>query len=114
DHGGRQHAQIAIANIGRGPAVRLAIAYHEFALAEPGHLFGSGAVIDMGPGESDSVDMYLGVTMSDQANRRLIDDLPEPALATGFEDVIGNRYRWIARPGGHGRLEISPRGSDEP
>lgn len=104
--GGRQSVQVAIANVGRGTASQVALAYHEFADPGPGHLFGSESMVDFGPGESDSSEMSLGATASNQANRRLTDDLPEPALAAGFEDVLGNRYRWAATPSGHGRLEV--------
>jgi hypothetical protein len=111
DHGGRRYAQVTTSNVGRGAALRVAIAYHEFVDPGLGHLFGSFAQADLGPDQRDTPTIYLGTGASDQADRRLIDDLPEPGLAAGYEDVVGNRYRWVATPSGHGRLEVWRRGA---
>lgn len=97
--GGRQSVQVAVANIGRGPALHSGVAYHEFAGEAVGHLFGSSPFFDMGPGESDSFKIYLDAGAAAQAFLRLTDDLPDPAVAVAFEDVVGNRYRWASGGG---------------
>ncbi len=112
DHGGRQYVQVVVANIGRGPALHAAVAYHEFPDEAAGHLFGASPFFDMGPGESDSFTLYLDAGAAAQAFRRLVDDLPDPAVAVAFEDVVGNRYRW-ASGGGFRRQPDVWRRSDQ-
>lgn len=93
DHGGRQYVEVVVANIGRGPALHAGVSYHEFPGEAVGHLFGSSPLFDLGPGESESFSIYLDAGAEAQAFRRVTDDLPDPAVAVGFEDIVGNRYR---------------------
>ncbi|HLX33803.1 MAG TPA: hypothetical protein VKR30_01025 [Candidatus Limnocylindrales bacterium] len=108
--GARPFRRLIASNIGRGPALNVAVATHDFVGGT--HVFGSSGLFDLGPGARRELEIYDEAGAAGQTFRRLVDGLPEPSVAVGFVDLTGNKYR-VALVDGF-RRPLETRRRDDP